>query len=301
MKDLPIKVALSHSTSTLTQGLEPSFQSVHASARVYSTLPGFFIQDDPTATGITAVPPRFGLLDESPNRWAKFIAHIEQLNRDADSFMSYKVLFLGRHGQGFHNVAEAKYGTQAWNDSWSKLNGDGELVWGPDPELTSIGKDQAVIAHEGWTTERPFGILLPQKLYCSPLTRAMQTCEITFRDIVSSRCVVVECREENGIHTCDKRRTKTYIESVFPLFELELGFSEEDLLWEAEVRESRAHVEERAKEVLDMIFNDDKEIVVSVTAHGGIINAFLAVLGRPSYGLPTGGVLPVVVRSVYTP
>jgi len=88
---------------------------------------------------------------------------------------------------------------------------------------------------------------------------------------------------------------------VFPLFELELGFSEEDLLWEAEVRESRAHVEERAKEVLDMIFNDDKEIVVSVTAHGGIINAFLAVLGRPSYGLPTGGVLPVVVRSVYTP
>jgi hypothetical protein len=28
---------------------------------------------------------------------------------------SYKVLFLGRHGQGWHNVAEAKYGTKAWD------------------------------------------------------------------------------------------------------------------------------------------------------------------------------------------
>lgn len=26
-----------------------------------------------------------------------------------------KVLFLGRHGQGWHNVAEAKYGTHAWD------------------------------------------------------------------------------------------------------------------------------------------------------------------------------------------
>lgn len=142
------------------------------------------------------------------------------------------------------------------------------------------------------------------------------------------------CREENGVHTCDKRRTKTYIESTFPTFQIEHGFSEEDLLWEAEVRESRTHVEERAKEVLDMIFNNDGELcrtfypdilsfpltlcsVVSITAHGGIINAFLAVLGRTSYALPTGGnglafvspkrsddvlgVLPVVVRSVYKP
>jgi hypothetical protein len=94
------------------------------------------------------------------------------------------------------------------------------------------------------------------------------------------------------------------------MFEIEPGFSEEDLLWEPKVRESHAHVEKRAKEVLDMMFKDDKEIcgsfclrypqshfilysVISVTAHGGIINALLVVLGRTSYALPTGGnILP---------
>ena len=61
-----------------------------------------------------------------------------------------------------------------------------------DPELTSIGKDQVATVHKEWNAERPFGIPFPQKLYCSPLTRAMQSCEITFRDIVNTRCVVVE-------------------------------------------------------------------------------------------------------------
>jgi hypothetical protein len=27
----------------------------------------------------------------------------------------YKVLFMGRHGEGFHNAAESYYGTPAWN------------------------------------------------------------------------------------------------------------------------------------------------------------------------------------------
>jgi hypothetical protein len=86
---------------------------------------------------------------------------------------------------------------------------------------------------------------------------------------------------------------------------MEPGFSEEDLLWEGGVRESRTHVIERARNVLDMIFNNDEEIcrlspqhleyllivksVIPITAHGGIINAFLAVLGRLPYALPTGG------------
>ena len=61
------------------------------------------------------------------------------------------------------------------------------------------------------------------------------------------------------MHTCDKRRTKTYIESTFPAFQIEPGFSEEDLLWDAERRESQTHVKERAKQVLDMMFNNDDE------------------------------------------
>jgi len=58
-----------------------------------------------------------------------------------------KIIFTGRHGQGVHNLAEAKYGSDAWNESWSKLNTDGVLVWGPDPKLTPVGQQEALAVH----------------------------------------------------------------------------------------------------------------------------------------------------------
>jgi broad specificity phosphatase PhoE len=60
-----------------------------------------------------------------------------------------------------------------------------------DPELTPIGKDQAIVAQQEWNTELPFGLPVPRKLYCSPLTRALQTCEITFREIMINGSVVI--------------------------------------------------------------------------------------------------------------
>ena len=38
-------------------------------------------------------------------------------------------------------MGEAKYGTKAWDDYWSKLDGDGELYW-LDAHLTEKGKQQ---------------------------------------------------------------------------------------------------------------------------------------------------------------
>ena len=35
---------------------------------------------------------------------------------------------------------------------------------------------------------------------------------------------------------------------------------------------------------------------IGITAHGGFINGFLEAVGRAHYALPTGGVLPVVVK-----
>jgi len=85
---------------------------------------------------------------------------------------------------------------------WAKLNGNGEIVWGreyprlsiridpqvnplsADPELTSLGESQAVVAHEAWKSELEFGLPIPGQLYCSPLTRALRTYEITFDGIL---------------------------------------------------------------------------------------------------------------------
>jgi hypothetical protein len=53
-------------------------------------------------------------------QWAKFARWVDYLNKKCrgsgghDRTM-YKVLVMGRHGQGWHNAAESYYGTPAWN------------------------------------------------------------------------------------------------------------------------------------------------------------------------------------------
>ncbi|KAI0252615.1 histidine phosphatase superfamily [Lactifluus subvellereus] len=259
---------------------------------------GYFVQDAPTAasTVIGPTPEFFGLVSES---WPEFEAEILKLNSNRSEFVSYKVLFLARHGEGNHNVAEVKYGQKAWDEYWALLDGDTGLIWGPDPRLTAIGEEQARNAHAAWEREILRGVPIPQKFYCSPLTRAIRTLELTFESILPAhlRPLIVEnCREENGEHTCDRRRTRPEIQRDFPNFDFEEGFEEEDVLWSLE-RETKKSVEKRAKLVLDRIFENDRdETYISITTHSGWIHSVLRVIGRENYPLATGGLVVVVVK-----
>ncbi|KAH8106393.1 phosphoglycerate mutase [Phellopilus nigrolimitatus] len=250
---------------------------------------------------------RFGLLDASSDRWHKLLSKLETLNKESQKGITYKLIIAGRHGQGFHNLAELKYGVKDWNEYWAKLDGDGKIVWGPDPLLTSLGEDQARDANALWKEELKADIPLPAKLYCSPLTRALRTCQLTFAGIVEFRqrtpLVLENCREMYGVHSCDKRRSLSYLRSAFPDFAVEDGFTEEDELHDPKVREEHAHIAERARLVLDYIFEEDEELVISITAHSGFINGLIAATGHELVALLTGGaplafLSPRVIASV---
>ena len=67
------------------------------------------------------------------------------------------------------------------------------LLWSPDPpsptipadpRLTPIGEEQARSAHAAWKREILRGIPVPQRYYCSPLTRAIRTLELTFEGLL---------------------------------------------------------------------------------------------------------------------
>ncbi|KAF9509648.1 hypothetical protein BS47DRAFT_138544 [Hydnum rufescens UP504] len=109
---------------------ESSWPKVPTVHYTFELAQGFFLQelDETEPTGL---PDRFGLIDASPQRWELFQDKVKtlQLQENTDD-SSYKVFFVGRHGQGWHNLAEAKYGTSAWNSYWSHLNTDGQIVWG---------------------------------------------------------------------------------------------------------------------------------------------------------------------------
>ena len=67
------------------------------------------------------------------------------------------------------------------------LDGDGELIWGPDPDLTQIGVDQAIAAGELWKAELQYGIPLPEKHYASPMQRALHTFQETWSEDLVNR------------------------------------------------------------------------------------------------------------------
>lgn len=74
------------------------------------------------------------------------------------------------------------------------------------------------------------------------------------------------------MHPCDQRRTRSYIQSTFPEFDIEDGFTEEDLLYNPNVRESYDHVAERAHKVLDYVFENNK----GISEHCSFIKGYLS-------------------------
>ncbi|KAK2464593.1 hypothetical protein APHAL10511_003382 [Amanita phalloides] len=266
---------------------------------LYETVLGYFIQDNHDLSTLPAIPPRFGLLDESPERWANLIDRLKWLNKTAEPGTSYILFFLGRHGQGYHNVAHEKH-PEDWEGKWSKLDGDGKICWGPDAYLTSVGEGQARNARDAWRAERPFGIPVPDKMYCSPLTRALRTHEITFEDVIHAQKTVVleNCRELYGVHPSEKRRTLTYISEICPFYEIEPEFTEQDELWKSDEREELGNVVDRARQVLGTVFGEvEKPQVVAITTHAVFIWAFMVAVNHTMKGgPPTGGVLPVIVK-----
>ncbi|PWN27350.1 hypothetical protein BDZ90DRAFT_279713 [Jaminaea rosea] len=230
----------------------------------FEVVSGYFVFDEPTRNpaSFPAIPENFGLL---PNRtWSSLVADVQQWNEEAQAAgkgTEYKLVFAARHGEGFHNVAEAKYGTEAWDAKWALLNGDGEAIWGPDPELTPIGEDQARSVNREWqrqlhlSSQSKDHAPLPTKLFSSPLKRSSRTLQLSYEGLllppgtippggegkaVGAPYVKEDLREQYGNdNTCINRSTKSEIQRNFPHFEIEQGFTEEDERFKVSLAEGR--------------------------------------------------------------
>lgn len=212
--------------------------------------------------------------------------------------MQYKVLYMGRHGEGYHNTAETYYGTPAWNVCfhsltlaprkltweqcyWSLQDGNGTVTWA-DARITPNGVAQAQKANAFWASRIKLQkIPLPETYYTSPLTRCLQTANITFfgLDLPDRQPFIPTVKElfREGIsgHTCDRRGTKTYIHDAYPAYKIEAGFSETDLLWKPLHGEVSTDQDIRSKKVLDDVFGSDDSTYISITSHSGEIASIL--------------------------
>ncbi|KAH7411986.1 histidine phosphatase superfamily [Phaeosphaeria sp. MPI-PUGE-AT-0046c] len=278
----------------------------------YTVLKGYFQQseDETDDTSFDFKKSNFGLIDREydahepgPRRsqWARFENCMREL---ASKDGIIKVLWLGRHGQGWHNVAESQYGTKAWDCYYSALNGSSTMTWA-DATLTSVGQQQALDVNALWKEQLPRGIPVPETYYVSPMTRTIETADLTFKglDLPQGKeykpYIKELVREALGVHTCDRRSTRSEIETKFKHLTFEPGFSEADELWKKDYREPPSARRYRLAMFLDDVFANESrdKVFLSMTSHSGAIGSILEVLGHRAFKLETGGVIPVVVRA----
>ncbi|WPH00967.1 Hypothetical protein R9X50_00380100 [Acrodontium crateriforme] len=281
----------------------------------FEVVPGVFWQSEegtnPDEFDYTKT--NFGLIDrtyESDNdsstgeQWQRFQAFVEHLNKASPPIVLYKVIYLGRHGEGYHNVAEAHYGTKEWDVYWSKLDGDGTSFWS-DAHLTPIGEGQALEAHAFMEKQLTLAKMpAPCSYVVSPLYRCIQTANLTWTNLELPidkpfRPVIKELiREVLGEHTCDRRSSKSFIQKSVPTWTIEDGFTENDELWQADHRETDAEHDVRSTSLLNDVFsNENSGAFMSFTAHSGTIASLLRVIGHQKFKLQTGGLLPVLVKA----
>ncbi|KAL8774863.1 MAG: hypothetical protein Q9209_000802 [Squamulea sp. 1 TL-2023] len=272
----------------------------------YSVVTGYFLQDEASTNASTFnfINTNFGLINRTyatdttydPNgrktQWQRFKNQVFRLNRESGRTIQYKLLFMGRHGEGYHNAAESYYGTPAWNCYYSLLDGNETVSWA-DARLTSKGITQALAVNAFWASEiKNQKIPTPQSYYTSPLTRCLTTANLTFSGLqLPSRHPFIPTVKEffrEGIsgHTCDRRGSRSYIQNAFPSYSIEPGFAETDQLWQAYYAEPQVDQDIRSRAVLDDVFSTDSETYISITSHSGEIASLLR-----------GAVIPVLVKA----
>ncbi|WFD26228.1 hypothetical protein MNAN1_001205 [Malassezia nana] len=190
----------------------------------------YFVHDDPAKTHMQRIEPNMGL--RPGMTWDDVRADLKRTDK------------------------VYTYGKEAWERYWARRTTDGDLVWGPDPDLTSLGQEQAREVHEAWRialgqpdahgrapepTPTPAMIPpIPQVLCSSPLRRCHHTLCLTWRGLLPQRPpqtihVRENLREVIGKNTCDQRSTKSEIlasvqQDVFTIL-FDDTFTEHDHLW----------------------------------------------------------------------
>lgn len=277
----------------------------------YSVVTGFFKQDDDhtEAEEFNVIKePNFGL--KHGTSWSQILDFIDTHNEENfHKGEAYKLMFLARHGEGFHNIAPQNYSHIDWRCFWQVRDGDGEVNW-YDAELTHNGVEQATLLSSAWSAnlqDSKDPVPLPKSYYVSPLRRTCQTFHYTWASVteyftesnaeVFAPVVKELSRETYGIGTESKRHQKSYIHGRWPSFKFEEGFSEEDLRWEKDYHESKEHRNYRATLLLNDIFSNDASTVISLTSHSGLISSLLKVVDHRKFPLGTGQMIPVLIKA----
>ncbi|CAL5358193.1 unnamed protein product [Camellia sinensis] len=209
-----------------------------------------------------------------------------------------KTLHIVRHAQGIHNVD---------GDKNYKAYMSPEYF---DAQLTPLGWQQVDNLRKHVQSCGLFKSI--ELVITSPLLRTMQTAVGVFggegytdkidalplmvanagnsdRPAISSLnsppIIAVElCREHLGVHPCDRRRSISDYQCLFPAVDFSLIDSDDDLLWKANIRETKEELAARGMEFMNWLWTR-KEKEIAIITHSGFLFHTLNAFGNDCHPL----------------
>ncbi|XP_022922659.1 phosphoglycerate mutase-like protein 1 isoform X1 [Cucurbita moschata] len=204
-----------------------------------------------------------------------------------------KTIHLVRHAQGIHNVDGDKsykaymrpeffdahitqLGWQQIDNLRKHVHASGlsrkiELVV-TSPLLRTLQTAVGVFGGEGYTTGMD---VLPLMI-----ANAGNSARAAISSLNCPPIAAVElCREHLGVHPCDKRRNISDYQFLFPAVDFSLIESDEDVLWKADIRETKEELAARGLQFLNWLWTR-KEKEIAVVTHSGFLFHTLTAFGN---------------------
>ncbi|KAL3674887.1 hypothetical protein V7S43_000813 [Phytophthora oleae] len=251
---------------------------------------GFFARK--AADSTDTKPSLFKQFEKIPSSWGAFQQQIDLMDK---SSRNVKVIYFVRHAQGYHNVAEQKYGVGRWEDEFARTD---EFL---DPGLTSFGvEDTKMKGPPSVKAELERGMPPIEGVVVSPLSRAIQTAQTFFAEdqVPNSPFLCMEnCREIFDCYTFDKRRSLSEIRKKFPTVDFSLVKDEKDVLWSPTHHETEDEIHERARNFLLELFDAVPQRYVVVVSHVCFIQAVCAVTTGIHFRPDNCEVVPMVLEA----
>jgi broad specificity phosphatase PhoE len=207
-----------------------------------------------------------------------------------------RLLFI-RHGEGLHNAAERELGKDRWENHEAKL----EKYF--DPSLNDVGREQATTLRNAITPVLKNGDLIVDAIVVSPLSRAIETAEITFEALLNDDGVpmfaVEMARERHGKNSCDGRRTVSELKKRFPRVSFDYFMLHEDDPWHIPTnRETPEQVRKRVEIfmhwALELPFD-----TIAVVGHSDYMSHAVEVAGYGPHWPSNCELVPMIITAIH--
>ncbi|XP_014516920.1 phosphoglycerate mutase-like protein 1 isoform X3 [Vigna radiata var. radiata] len=209
-----------------------------------------------------------------------------------------KTIHLVRHGQGIHNVEGDKnydaYMKSEYFDAhitplgWQEVDNlrkhvhDSGIMKKIDlvivsPLLRTLQTAVGVFGGEGYTDRTD---VLPLMVENAGNSNRAAISSLNCPPIVAFEL----CRERMGVHPCDKRRSISEYQSLFPAIDFSLIDSNEDTWWKTDVRETKEEIACRGLKFMNWL-GTRKEKEIAIVTHRAFLFHTLGAFGNYSHHL----------------